>query len=424
MKPILKRYAAEAIAHQDPALFNEISLIISEVKSLPKLHESSLQESRLPKLIMDRLGLNVKFVLVNGGYGEAASSSPIIDPNHVLIKEYQRSKWDSKAPKKIAQRVSEFKKRLGTVDRKNSKVSGLFSDIEFEIYMSGSFFFGGFTPNETSAVILHELGHNFTFLEMLSVGLSTNQALTLACREFFELASEEDRILLLTELEHSVGFTIEEKEETAKITDPTTLTTVLVKDYVEGTRSEFGTPLFDMRTAEYLADQFSTRHGAASALVSALAKIYEGHRSSRSTPFFLFVELMKVMLYVPGGLLATLASGDPIDTFVALFLTNPYSDAYDPPELRMEKIKRDLNLALKQKDLRPELEKRILVDLKVIEQLIKDYHDRESLWQKIFLLISPGTRKQRRTYKMQIELEKLAANNLYARAAEFRQLQS
>jgi hypothetical protein len=430
MKPILKRYAAEAIAHQDPALFNEISLIISEVKAEGKYDKDAFKRTRLRKVIFDRLGIDTLFIVDFSPSPNAYVMPPTIDVNHPLISMFRRSSWGSNEQGKALVRCNDYKKAVGVVDREKSKVTGAFSKLTLDAAVTKGMFTSDFTPDEIAAVILHELGHVFSYYECLAETLTTNYVLTQATREFMGIENAKQRIEFLEDLENVMEIKIEDKEHVAETSDADVFQTLILKDKIEETRSEFGVPLFDVRSYEHLSDQFSSRHGASLALASALSKLYHGAffgigaRSARGTILFLITEIIKILGFI--GFVIAASKGEPtsITIILSILFNNPFYDDYDQPELRLERIRRDLQTMLKDKDLQPAVEKKVLEDLDAIELLVKKLTDRESLWQKIWLVIVPGTRKQRRTYKMQIELEKLAANNLYARAAEFRQLQS
>lgn len=435
MNKFLLALSEEAIAYQNPYLFNELTLIFSELKSSGLVvTDELLRNTRLSKVIKDSkngLGLSVNFKAVRDERPNAYVVLPQIDINHPLLSNY-RKKVVSNTDGKVLAKLNQAKESVGTVDRLAGKVTGPMSDIEFDLTLTTGLLAGDLTPDEVASVVLHELGHLFSYFECLGEALVTSAALAYATSEFLGTTDVKKRIKVLTDVEQGLSVNLQNKEELCEIQNGEVLQTVILKERIEVTRSDMGAGIFDMRAWEAASDLFASRMGASKSLTSALSKLYEGHASTYSTTRYLLgqlcVVLNRVFLLVAGVLLVSpylrqvwLGVSFIFAAFAGVS-QNPFIDDYDPPGLRMEKIKRDLLGRLKDPELPKEYVKGILEDIDAIENLRERMTDRETFWQKAWVFISPSVRGARRTYNKVQELEQLANNSLYVKAAELKSL--
>lgn len=421
MNKSLLTASMEAIAYQNPQLFNEITLVLNEVVSAGSLEKDSLASSRLTKVIADPkkgLGLTVAFIVETSDVPGAWVHYPQLDFNHPLLNDVRR-RYGSNEQGKLLTRVSKLRKAIGYVDRENSKIYGDLATINVNLHVSTGLLKGQFTTQEVAAIILHELGHVFTYFECMAETLTTNYALIQAVREFLGTANVTQRIEVLTELDQSLGIKIDAKEDVAVIQNGEVLQAVILKDYIDAKRSELGSSLYDENSWEYLCDQFSARHGSSVHLATALDKIYRAYGNSATfgTVRYCLMEIFKIT-----GFTLLTALNPALGVFLLLSIGNPTRDLYDKPSARIARIERDLIGLLKDSSIPKERRDSIVEEIKVIQALQTKLEDRDTFYQALFTFISPWTRGQKRKLKDQQQLEQLANNTLFVKAAELKSL--
>lgn len=417
MNKSLLTASLEAVAYQSPIFFKELTLIFSEVMSAGALDNNSLSKSRLSKFVADpKRGLNLKvsFILDDNTKPAAWIHYPELDVNHPLLNDVRRQ-YSSNEQGKFLARTNKMKKALGGVDRVQSKVTGDFAEVAVNAHITRGLLSGNFTAEEVAAIVLHELGHVFTYFECLGETLTTNYALTEAVRQFIGTADLKQRFEILTELDLALGVKLEGKEDIATVQNGEVLQAIVLKDYIDTKRSELGSSMYDENSWEYLSDQFAARHGAAVPLANALDKIYKayGDKATYGTIRYSLMEIFKV-----SGFLLLTAANPAMGVFLLLSIGNPNRDLYDKPSARIARIEREMIGQLKDQTLPAELRAALVEEIKVVQALQAKLEDRDTFYQALFTFVSPWTRGQKRKLKDQQQLEQLANNSLYVTAAE------
>jgi len=185
---------------------------------------------------------------------------------------------------------------------------------------------------------------------------------------------------------------------------------------VSQTRSELGYNLYAESSWEYLSDQFAARHGAGADLARALEKIYRksGNIAFRSLGMYFLVEAIKIVLiYNSAGI------GMAV---ILMLMDSQDGGGYDLPGARLKRIRDQATEYIKDKTLSNSERSRILEEIHVIDSVIKGLTNRKQLATYIHEFISKRTRDERAYRKLQQELESLALNDLYIKAAEFKLL--
>ena len=207
-----------------------------------------------------------------------------------------------------------------------------------------------------------------------------------------------------------------DKLDLSQLKDVNTKTTqvVLIDALVKETRTELGYNLFAESSWEYLCDQFSARHGAGVHLATALSKIYKSHYniSYRSLAVYLAVEMIKVILISNLAFLGIL--------FLVVMLDSQDGGGYDLPSARLKRIRDQATQYLKNKQISDVERRRILDEIESIDKLLAEMTNRKQLFTYIHEFFSKRTRDERAYRKLQYELEDIAMNDLYVKAAEFK----
>ena len=101
-----------------------------------------------------------------------------------------------------AKLIKKAKDAVGTVDLANAKVGGIFSEYQHTLWLDvvGNLTVLKLSVPEITAILLHELGHAFTYYELSDRLESTNQVLANLSREVRGGNNDEKRHFILKEL--------------------------------------------------------------------------------------------------------------------------------------------------------------------------------------------------------------------------------
>lgn len=158
----------------------------------------------------------------------------------------------------------------GTMDYNEVKVSGFYSDIIFELKLYDMLLDGKVEAEHLTSVVMHELGHIWTILATIGVGVITS-AMAAGVVDFFgRYDNPAVRAKFGKMVSKSVGSNVDVVDEKDLIT------TVLASTETTFTKL---TSLKYKSTAtnELLADQFASRWGTGASLVEALRRIYDAN---------------------------------------------------------------------------------------------------------------------------------------------------
>lgn len=344
---------------------------------------------------------------------------PQIDVNHPLVNDYWRHRGanrDGLRAIKLAGRAVE-----GEVDLKESRVSGAFTKIPIDIFLTRALLIDRrYTAAELAAILLHELGHVFTYFEFLPHAVTTNQVLQAVSAAVLATDDRKLKIQLITEGEKALGVKLEKREDLADAKNESTIQVVFLESVVNKSRSSTDSNYYDLSSWEFLSDQFATRHGAGRDLATALNKMQKSWHSPShiSTPTFLILECLKAVL-VTTALFSGFATGAALTVLIIGFATAGARD-YDDPEARTKRIRNQLVEALKDRKLNKGVAERLLKDLEAIDAVMEQLNDKVTLVEFIWRNILPRNRRSVRQLKMQQELEQLASNALFEKAANFK----
>jgi hypothetical protein len=410
-----KTISLEAVDFQRGLLFKELTDAIEDLRKDGKLTTESLKKIDIPEIVMRHTGLLVSVSIEEEGL--AHIHPPLVDKNHPFILDYFRG---MRMEEGVAALRAAGTKTRGLIDRKRSRVDGIFSKMQGDITLGSRVLKErNFTSAEIAAIILHELGHLFTYFEYLGNLFTTNYVMSTAARACFDLDDYDKRVYVLTEAEYSLGIEFKDKRalaNTPKKDREVAIQSVILAKVSEKTRSELGTNLYDIRSWEQLSDQFAARHGAGKDLVIALDKLYQGfhHRSSLSTSTFLVLEAVKVVLFLCAAFLVLPAA------ILYLAFTNPLEKIYDEPAARIKMIRQQISEELKDSKLSDKRRKALLGDIELIKDVEDQLTDRESFLEFIWAHVIPWGRKAAEQEQIQKQLEALTSNELFVVAAKFK----
>ena len=405
------RLVKESIAFQNTTFFDELTLAFDEVKNLKETDVGDSEPIyRISKIIKNHTNLNITIDAENDY--PPCIDIPNIDRNNPLINAAQRAIVNSTDGLTMIESSNEV--LHGTVNIKTAKVSGVFSDIKAKMYLGKAFIQGNkYSSQELAAITLHEVGHLFTYFEFITRTVRTNQVLAGLSKILDGSENQEKREVALLSAKKALKL---DKLDLSQLKDVNTKTTqvVLIDALVKETRTELGYNLFAESSWEYLCDQFSARHGAGVHLATALSKIYKSHYniSYRSLAVYLAVEMIKVILIANLAFLGIL--------FLLVMFDSQDGGGYDLPSARLKRIRDQATQYFKNKQISDVERRRILDEIESIDKLLAEMTNRKQLFTYIHEFFSKRTRDERAYRKLQYELEDIAMNDLYVKAAEFK----
>lgn len=427
----LFQYAQESIQFQDAQFADSLISLCGKLLAYKSGKEA--QESKelieLEKLILDSSGIFAKIHFDTAT--PPAINIPMLDPNSILQSDFVNSI--------VANNFDEIIKKLekpvmdGFIDLKKAKIGGYYSTIKFDIFASFRFLKAlNFSDRELAAIVAHEMGHAFVLFEMLDRGCRTNQILAATAKASQDNPNGDLLNQRIKMIGKKSNFTDEQIDALQNAQSAATRQ-VLVLSYRnnEPIRNDLGSTNYHTTTYEALADNFATRHHLGRDLVSALEKIGihfglpEYHKSIRiiSAVFDVYFSLITIGLGI-FSLVSPVGSGLvgvfllAMMGFALLGCGDNYRDfTYDDLNVRYKRIREQTIIYLKNKNLSASEVKRALKDLEFFDDAIAKVGSSKRLLTTVANMILPGARKENKAIELQRDLESLAANDLFAKAA-------
>jgi len=424
-KQLQANVAVEAIQHQGKSsLFTKISTILTEVRESGDLSAEAFNTAGLAAAIFDESGISVKIIVDQSTAFNAAVEVPQIDKNNPIIAQLQRMMHTNNDLAKVIKFTGN--KLIGIVDKKESRLYGGFSKLLCPLYLTvGILSSDKFTSDELAAVILHELGHVFTYFEHLIDLTSSTYAISAAADKMLKLETNVDRIEVLSDFEKVTNLSLKDKETIANSTDKGTVYTHLSCEALKQRRNQEGNEVYAYRGFEFSSDQFAARHGAGYALVSAMIKVDRAiwlNPSYISWPLHIAIQLAKT-LYIVAALAFSIAAVAPINVIaigVLLLSARPMDKLYDDPEARLTRIVNEMKAELKNTQLTDMRRKQVVEDVYQAKKLMEPVADKATVLEAIWHYILPGGNETHKHTTFQQELEALAHNDLYLASALFK----
>lgn len=414
-------YGFESIQYQGRGLHQKLTEAVSKLRSYnpntkKRFQSEDVEAANIAGIIKEATGLNVVFTIKPVIWENAAMMSATFDQNHIFFDQYARnySTLSAAGTHSIALLGKEAR---GSVDLKNARVSGIFSKIPLNTYVTyGLLAERKLTDAEIAATILHEVGHAFTFCYYLGHVVTSNIIVTHAARRVMGIADEGERTKVLKQTAVTLGIEVPKVDLIASC-PPTavkdTVETIFINAHRKKYRSITGTDLYDFRACEQLADHFAVMHGAGANVVSDKLKLYKkySHESTNSFAMYLFKEISKTIL------VTCTVVGLPL-VFLSILTSSPAVEIYDRPLDRIVSVKRQLNDILKDNSLSKSEKEYTLQQIQVIREVEKDMNSRESWYNNLANIFNPNYS----FYKNQVEQEKLLEdlvfNDLFEKSAE------
>jgi hypothetical protein len=418
----IEGYGIEGIDHQyNSELGARLEGCFTEIRKSRNVTSRVLKDSGLSAIVSSCTdGMKVTFDVDMEQADNLYVFMPDLNRNHVLHDQIRTMVYEEHDAKPFLEKKGFLS---GGVNLKNGTVSGDYTKVEANVYIGIGLLSQGSwcSIKELVAGVLHEIGHFFSYLEMLGRFLRTNYLLDEFVSKMLKVESKEQRTVLLSELEENTKTKIAKKADIATMARTGEAYSVLVlTQAAKASEYELGVNVYDVRAWEQLADNYAARHGYAKHLAIFLDKVYRtyGNRQYDSPTYRVFCEITKVFCWIlPLYALPTMGFALGYGLLTGLILGNPCSEEYDPPDKRFMKLKQQTVDALKDKKLSRSQRVKFLEDHETIDRLINDLNSKsETVWYMWYTMF-PWGKKDVKDAKHFQEVEGLLNNDLFATVA-------
>lgn len=407
----------ESIRFQGNKLHGLLKDCINKIRSSntrKKYTTEEIKSSGIIDVIKDEVGFNCEFGIEPVTYDNAYVYMPTFDNTHPFFDEYIRKHCDFLSDSGTAAVTFLDKEARGGVDLANSRVTGMFTKLPLKLRVTyGILADRRFTDNEIASIILHEIGHAFTYCYYLGHVVTGNIIVTHAARRVLEVDDTGERVKVLKRAEQVLGIEIPDinriaSVEKTKLKD--TVETVFIASHRSRYRSITGTDIYDFRTCEQLADHFSAMHGGAPYLATGLSKLYKKYNDPAvfSAGMYTLNEVIKFIVtlpFLPFVLLSILCSNSAIEI-------------YDKPKDRVAYLRKHINEVLKNANLTDKEKKGFIDELEVIKKVENSLSDRQTWYEKLNTLFNSESSRRFNQVQNQKAVEELIFNDFFAQSAE------
>lgn len=431
---IFSRLSLESIHFQNDSFGSEMESLIysleTKVKNVPRLKNDvnflNSEAKAFNNLIFKRLGLKVDLIL--NTYCPGAMFVFPVNKHHILLKDYYRGEMGIHEHDKL---LSEMNNKEGGIDLVKAKVSGIFSEYEHSMYCDiiGNLESGISVPGVV-AIMLHELGHAFTYYEMSDRINSTNQILADLALTVKDKADKSKRKYLFKELSLKLDINANEFDDLIEEDNRVIFGLKLFKKYSLSVGSLMSQAKYDETSSEQLADNFASRFGYGRQLVESLDIIYKisPERNTSMYVITFIVDLLGSVALIFGTIALILGGAIPmgvlLGTFVFIGLStegdNDKDMTYDNLKTRYSRIRNQLIEQTSKIELDKTQLKAIIDNIHEIDEIIKGTKDFNSLFNSISNFFYSSNRSAKENIEFQKLLETVAANNLFLKSAELK----
>ncbi len=430
MKNSLK-VSLEAIDFQSRDFGEELAVIFDNILGTSDDAVIKNNFKAVEELTFKRTGIRVK---IKPALTTAAVNAPIMNMQGVLLSKSYRDEFYSSSDNYLLKRMSEFRSK-SFIDTKKARVGGFFSTIECDVLIGVTFLkLYKLSGREVAALYLHELGHIFTEFEFISHTVTTNQALACIANSLKANNNKAttEHVYIVKEVGKIIADDDNYFQEIFEETNAGVITTIVVSKNLLMPLSNMRFDNYDDTASESTADAFVTRFGFGTECVSAAHKIE--NRFSLSTTSKVLINIASLSLLVRYVTLSL----NPLLTLIftsylgIVFVTSllvrtaistyfsgeKFRDfSYDKSKIRYLRIREQAINALKDSMLDAKEKEFYLNSIKSIDEYVTKAPD-DSLAYKLSNYLFKSNRDLKRYNDLQRELEVLASNDIFNKAAE------
>lgn len=429
--------AQETIAFQSRDFGLQLEAVIEEALTgnFSAKQVDKIISPKLAKIVSDFTNLKVQFVF---DCEIEPISFPSIVKNGLILSNEDPMRHNKRSASSIVKYIKD-NKLVNTVNIKTAKVTGLFAQISSPIMFAWEIITDfKLNKEEVVAIILHEIGHIFTFYEYQNRFVTSNQVLASLLMSAKNDTVEEFEYVYTTAAEVLTGNkNALDSLQTTK--DESVITTIVIDKTVEAFKSQTQSPYNDSVSAEQLADAFAARFGYARPLITGLEKTFSYSELDKRGSIRTSMQAVEIAATVGQGIvLGFLSITTPFvaASLAAIYVTSILKisstvgansrDTYDDQRVRYLRMKEQVIEQTKDRTLPPSEVKKLIEDLKTIDSIIDEYAKApyQTLVVQAINFVFRRHRVANETQKLQRTLEELASNELFVRAAQLSLLES
>lgn len=401
-RPVFKLLTAEIQSLMDK--------MVSDKETV--LTDKMLNDSKIGMIMSAASGFeNITLVADKSAPINAYTHIITLSKMHVFHNKWQRMVLGSADAYSLYRQTNNV--LTGQIDLETGKVSGDFSKIPLTIGLGNQFLNPkyGFTAAEVAAILLHELGHDFTYCYTLHYTCTTNMVLMMAAKAVAAESDNRQKHAIMTDVENTLGIRIENMEELTSYDKYEDYYITMLGAYRKKVYDALGSASYNTNMSEQMADMYAARHGGGAAIVSGLNRMHKLFNPPKWAQYIqrcqgIFAFVMLAPLTVPLFL-----TGVFVNDFVA--------GTYDLDKDRFIRIRNESIAALKDQDLSADEKKTIMSEIDTIEAIIKTTDNDWSFAGKVAMLVRSSQRTQARQKNLLQDLEALTNNPLYVAAAKY-----
>lgn len=398
-------YSVEGVNYKtDKYFFNTLTETIEQIRDGQKGFTA------LGEVICDNICVDECFVVLEHvKYDDASITVPAIDQNH-MFHHFLTDEMKQMSLSRVIANLEKGKGKIGWVDRENAVLGGVFRQYKPILFISEKTLMGDhLKPEHVAAIILHEVGHLFSYYETLISMIVTNKAISDAVED---MVGKKDPIIKMKIIDGLVSDKIlPENMDTEAVSklDNEHIHQLLITTAMKESVYKNDSPLYDITLAEQQADAFATRLGAGKELAEALHVMNKKDNAYEKPPTLmmeLFCFVMKSVVFLGPIYWATSWSFNYF---------RKTTDMYGTPYERFSRIKREMIGDLKQRTDRKEI-KQLIKDLDEVEKMLSEIPDTRTRLEKFWDFVTPFLRRQSSKKEQQQAVEKLLNNDIYINA--------
>jgi hypothetical protein len=432
------QFQAADLKFEKPALAL-IETILEKVKAGWESDEIGVMKevALLEKLILDKFGMNLRIFTS----GCMAAILPFhLNQESIFLDKALQSKHILVSMEEL--RVD---KATGWVDEATGQVGGVFSDYPSSLYLN---FNGlaevGLSPREIMAVILHELGHFFYGCWVSSNIDTSNQIINNALKKASSKKDAERIEFVFREIQKNNKSLPDKLLDDLTSKNPIVAGRGLMTILGEVGFSQLENAKYDNTAFEQMADNFATRFGYGTELVTALHKV--GGEVSFVSEMFSSIALtyraaealaksfFLIRLLISGVnsiFMAEVVYGAIISVintfFFAYLLLGGAGEAgrsytYDDFPVRYKRIRLQLVELIKQKDLTNKDIKALIDKIEMISKTIGRGETYRGPLDFLFNTLNPKDRRAKNSIERQQAIEALFGNELFVKSLELKSM--
>lgn len=415
----------ESISFQSGDFYRELTDIIVAARTGEKTKKAKEEVGKQIALCTakhTKIQTTVEFI---DNYNNACIFPKFFAPENVLyandaralFKEYYDMLSDIRAGSTVE----------GWINTANSTVGGEFARLVHATYYDTDFIFSNkkFSAEGAASVILHEIGHGYTFFQFLADTVMLNVVLQQTYQELVGAKDEREIKMIITrnrkrlKLENASDWSEEIYSK-----DKGTIVKVMATEAVLNRNKQDNKRYYTQNTAEELAEIFCVRHGGAKGLIE-VRQYFASNFNLAEVSFGILGSCMAAAAAILGAML--LPAIAPVAMVVAglslLTAAAGAAAAATVPEFTkfsqtIGKIRNQLVERLKQGNLPPELLKETLSCIEAAVKAINDTPDSDVPFViRFFDFMRSDKRNSVAWREYTDKLEHMATNELFVRAA-------